>query len=83
MVPNCWQVLLMVWFRLLALNKVDPSQLRSKKSKLKYELNLEQVFKPHTKSVNVLTIDEQGELLATGVSFFVLQLLSGRALTCL
>lgn len=56
--------------RLLALNKVDPSQLRSKKSKLKYELNLEQVFKPHTKSVNVLTIDEQGELLATGVSFF-------------
>ena len=56
--------------RLLALNKVDPSQLRSKKSKLKYELNLEQVFKPHTKSVNVLTIDEQGELLATGVRFF-------------
>lgn len=55
--------------RLLALNKVDPSQLRSKKSKLKYELNLEQVFKPHTKSLNVLTIDEQGELLATGVSF--------------
>lgn len=54
--------------RLLALNKVDPSQLRSKKSKLKFELNLEQVFKPHTKAVTVLTIDEQGELLATGVS---------------
>lgn len=52
--------------RLLALNKVDPSQLRSKKSKQKYELNLEQVFKPHTKTVTVLTIDEQGEILATG-----------------
>lgn len=55
--------------RLLALNKVDPSQLRTKKSKQKYELNLEQVFKPHTKVVTVLTIDEQGEILATGVSF--------------
>ena len=55
--------------RLLALNKVDPSQLRSKKSKLKYELNLEQVFKPHTKSVTVITIDDQGEILATGVSY--------------
>ena len=53
--------------RLLALNKVDPLQLRAKKSKQKYELNLEQVFKPHTKAVNVMTIDEQGELLATGV----------------
>ncbi|XP_068733143.1 cilia- and flagella-associated protein 44-like isoform X1 [Montipora capricornis] len=52
--------------RLLALNKVDPSQLRTKKTKLKHELNLEHVFKPHTKSVNVLTIDQQGELLATG-----------------
>lgn len=54
--------------RLLVLNKVDPSQLRTKKSKQKYELNLEQVFKPHTKAVTVLTIDEQGEILATGVS---------------
>lgn len=53
--------------RLLALNKVDPSQLRTKKSKQKFELNLEQVFKPHTKAVNVMAIDEQGELLATGV----------------
>ncbi|XP_067037270.1 cilia- and flagella-associated protein 44-like isoform X2 [Acropora muricata] len=52
--------------RLLALNKVDPSQLRTKKTKLKHELNLDQVFKPHTKSVNALTIDEEGELLATG-----------------
>ena len=56
--------------RLLALNKVDPSQLRTKKTKLKHELNLDQVFKPHTKSVNALTIDEEGELLATGVGFF-------------
>lgn len=54
--------------RLLALNKVDPSQLRSKKSKLKYELNLEQVFKPHTKAVTAMTIDDRGEILATGVS---------------
>lgn len=54
--------------RLLALNKVDPSQLRNKKSKLKYELNLEQVFKPHTKPVTAITIDDQGEILATGVS---------------
>lgn len=53
--------------RLLALNKVDPSQLRTKKSKQKFEVNLEQVFKPHTKAVNVMAIDEQGELLATGV----------------
>ncbi|CAH3196809.1 unnamed protein product, partial [Porites evermanni] len=28
--------------------------------------NLEQVFKPHTKAVNVMAVDEQGELLATG-----------------
>ena len=57
--------------RLLALNKVDPSQLRSKKSKLKYELNLEQVFKPHTKPVTAITIDDQGEILATGVSNWI------------
>ena len=57
--------------RLLVLNKVDPSQLRSKKSKLKYELNLEQVFKPHTKQVTAITFDHQGEILATGVSEWI------------
>ncbi|XP_048588414.1 cilia- and flagella-associated protein 44-like isoform X2 [Nematostella vectensis] len=52
--------------RLLTLNKVDPSQVRSKKSKSNYKLSLTQVFKPHTKPVTVMTIDKEGELLATG-----------------
>ena len=54
--------------RLLTLNKVDPSQVRGKKAKSNYELNLVQVFKPHTKPVTTLTIDDEGEILATGVS---------------
>ncbi|XP_031554688.1 cilia- and flagella-associated protein 44-like isoform X2 [Actinia tenebrosa] len=52
--------------RLLTLNKVDLSQVRSKKSKSNYELTLTQAFKPHTKPVTVITIDYDGELLATG-----------------
>ena len=54
--------------RLLNLNKADPSQARTKKQKSNYELSLGQVFKPHTKPVTTMTVDEQGEILATGVS---------------